>query len=45
MIVKEYLQKNLDTVKIEYFPVGSPGFNAVKEGRRQGKYVSVRLLL
>ncbi len=29
--VKEYLQRNLNNVKIEYFPVGSPELNAVQE--------------
>ncbi len=37
-IVKDYLQKNRDTIKIEYFPVGSPEFNAVEECWRQGKH-------
>ena len=37
-IVKEYLQRNEDNIKIEYFPVGSPEFNAVEECWRQGKY-------
>ncbi len=37
-IVKEYLQRNLETIRIEYFPVGSPEFNAVEECWRQGKY-------
>ncbi len=36
-MVKEYLQRNLETIKAEYFPVGSPGFNAVEECWRQGK--------
>ena len=35
--VKEYLQRNMDTIKVEYFPVGSPEFNAVEECWRQGK--------
>ncbi|HXT83244.1 MAG TPA: hypothetical protein VN704_02765 [Verrucomicrobiae bacterium] len=30
-IVKEYLQRNKDNIKLEYFPVGSPEFNAVEE--------------
>ena len=29
---------NKDTIKLEYFPVGSPEFNAVEECWRQGKY-------
>ena len=37
-IVREYLQRNSDTTRIEYFPVGSPEFNAVEECWRQGKY-------
>ena len=37
-MVKEYLQRNLETIRAEYFPVGSPGFNAVEECWRQGKY-------
>ncbi len=36
-IVKEYLQRNLETIRIEYFPVGSPELNAVEECWRQGK--------
>jgi transposase len=36
--VKEYLQRNLDYIKVEYFPVGSPELNAVEECWRQGKY-------
>ncbi len=30
-IVKEYLQRNLETIRVEYFPVGSPELNAVEE--------------
>ena len=37
-MVKEYLQRNLETIRMEYFPVGSPEFNAVEECWRQGKY-------
>ncbi|MER5176726.1 MAG: transposase [Candidatus Nitrosocosmicus sp.] len=37
-LVQQYLQINRDNVKIEYFPVGSPEFNAVEECWRQGKY-------
>jgi len=37
-MIKEYLQRNIDTIKIEYFPVGSPEFNAVEECWRQGKH-------
>jgi hypothetical protein len=36
-VVKEYLQRNLDTIRIEYFPVGLPLLNAVEECWRQGK--------
>ena len=36
-MVKEYLQRNLETTRMEYFPVGSPEFNAVEECWRQGK--------
>ncbi len=36
-MVNEYLQRNLDAVKMEYFPVGSPELNAVEECWRQGK--------
>jgi transposase len=37
-IVKKYLQRNEDSLKIEYLPVGSPEFNAVEECWKQGKY-------
>ena len=37
-MVKEYLQRNLETIRMEYFPVGSPELNAVEECWRQGKY-------
>ena len=37
-LVKEYLQRNKGTIRIEYFPVGSPYLNAVEECWRQGKY-------
>ena len=36
--VKEYLKENKDSVRIFYFPKGSPEFNAVEECWRQGKY-------
>ncbi|MDN5867347.1 MAG: transposase [Candidatus Nitrosocosmicus sp.] len=36
-MVKKYLQRNMETIKLEYFPVGSPEFNAIKECWRQGK--------
>ncbi len=37
-IVQEYLSSNRDNIKVEYFPVGSPEFNAVEECWRQGKH-------
>ena len=37
-ITRKFLAENKDTVRIEYFPVGSPEFNAVEECWRQGKY-------
>jgi transposase len=37
-IVQEYLQRNGDNLRIEYFPVGSPEFNAIEECWKQGKY-------
>ena len=36
--VREYLQRNVDNVRVEYFPVGSPQLNAVEECWRQGKH-------
>jgi transposase len=36
--VRECLQRNVDNVRVEYFPVGSPEFNAVEECWRQGKH-------
>jgi len=36
--VKKYLKENKDSVRILYFPKGSPEFNAVEECWRQGKY-------
>ncbi len=35
--VEEYLQQNIETIKVEYFPVGSAFLNAVEECWRQGK--------
>jgi transposase len=35
---RRYLEENKDTIRLEYFPVGSPDFNAVEECWRQGKY-------
>jgi transposase len=44
-IVKKYLQRNKDIMRIEYLPVGSPEFNAVvEECWRQGKYNILDLL-
>ena len=37
-MVGEYLRRNMEAIKIEYFPVGSPQLNAVEECWRQGKY-------
>jgi transposase len=37
-VVQGYLQRNEDSIIIEYFPVGSPEFNAVEECWGQGKY-------
>ena len=36
-MVEEYLQRNSKTIRVEYFPVGLPLFNAVEECWRQGK--------
>lgn len=35
--VKEYLNQNKEDILVEYFPRGSPDFNAVEECWRQGK--------
>ena len=35
---RKFLAANKDTVRLEYFPIGSPEFNAVEECWRQGKY-------
>ena len=37
-ITREFLDANKGTIRLEYFPVGSPEFNAVEECWRQGKY-------
>jgi transposase len=37
-ITRKFLNANKDTIRVEYFPVGSPEFNAVEECWRQGKY-------
>ena len=44
-MVEEYLRRNIETIKIEYFHVGSPQLNAVEECWRQGKYNTIKLLL
>ena len=35
---REFLDANKGTIRLEYFPVGSPEFDAVEECWRQGKY-------
>ena len=37
-MVEAYLQRNMDTIRVEYFPAGLPLLNAVEECWRQGKY-------
>ena len=37
-ITRKFLAENKDSIKLEYFPVGSPEFSAVEECWRQGKY-------
>ena len=37
-VVQEHLLVNRYDIKVEYFPVGSPEFNAVEECWRQGKH-------
>lgn len=37
-IVREYIEKSKDVLKVIYFPKGSSEFNAVEECWRQGKY-------
>ncbi len=37
-ITRRFLDANKDTIRVEYFPVGCPEFNAVEECWRQGKY-------
>ena len=37
-ITRRFLDTNKDTIRLEYFPVGCPEFNAVEECWRQGKY-------
>lgn len=36
--IKDYLKENKDSIRIIYFPKGSPEFNAVEECWRQGKH-------
>jgi len=36
--IRTFLAENRDTIRLEYFPIGSPEFNAVEECWRQGKY-------
>jgi transposase len=36
--VKKYLEEHHDAIRIEYFPKGSPEFNAIEECWRQGKH-------
>ena len=42
--VREYLQRNLETIRIKYFPVGSPEFNAVEECWGQGKHTHCQII-
>ena len=37
-ITRKFLAENKDIIRLEYFPVGAPEFNAVEECWRQGKY-------
>jgi transposase len=37
IIVRKYFEKNKDILRVEWFPKGSPEFNAVEECWRQGK--------
>jgi transposase len=37
-VTGKFLEQNKDIVRLEYFPIGSPEFNAVEECWRQGKY-------
>ena len=37
-VTKAYLDANKDTIRLEYFPIGAPEFNATEECWRQGKY-------
>ena len=36
--VKKHLEEHHDAIRIEYFPKGSPEFNAIEECWRQGKH-------
>lgn len=37
-MVREYIKKSKDVLKVIYFPKASPEFNAIEECWRQGKY-------
>ena len=37
-ITSKFLAENKNNIRLEYFPIGSPEFNAVEECWRQGKY-------
>ncbi|CAN5765583.1 hypothetical protein BH23THE1_BH23THE1_31380 [soil metagenome] len=41
-MVEEYLQQNIETIKVEYFPAGSAFLNSVEEcwGRGNGNILS-----
>lgn len=38
IMVREYIKKSKDVLKVIYFPKASPEFNAIEECWRQGKY-------
>jgi transposase len=44
-ITKQYLAQNKDTIRVEYFPVGCPEFNAVEECWRQRVSIIYFLLI
>ena len=37
-MIRKHLEENKDVIRVEYLPKGSPGYNAVEECWRQGKY-------
>ena len=37
MMVRKHLEENKDILRVEWFPKGSPEFNAVEECWKQGK--------